>query len=389
MKPLAVTGIGVVSPFGVGWEPFRAALSDPDSAAKRAFGGVSSVLEGEAEAGAVAEVWNFDASDTLGKKGLRNLDRLTRMLVVAARVGLEDAGIKKDGEFIALAPQRVGICSSTAYGSLDAITELNLVAELEDPRYINPARFPNTVINAAAGYVSIWEDLQAPNCTVVDGNCGALDALLTGETHLLHRRGDAFLVGGGESLSKPLFVAFDQLGAIPQGLRLGEGAAYLILERLSEARDRGARFRGVVAGYGTAFDPPASDALLVHASKDSVMRAVRAAIADAHLEAEQIDAVVAAQCGLEELDAAENDGLFEVLRPDTLVAAPKQLFGETLGGSGALGMAAALAWFDGAAPAPTLRGTLEKALEHVLVLTVGFYGNVSAVVLRSPLAPKN
>ncbi len=55
----------------------------------------------------------------------------------------------------------MGISSATAYGSLDAIAELNRVAELEDPRYINPQRFPNTVINAAAGYVSIWEGLHA------------------------------------------------------------------------------------------------------------------------------------------------------------------------------------------------------------------------------------
>ena len=58
------------------------------------------------------------------------------------------------GAFVGpLRPDQIGVCSSTAYGSLDSITELNLVAELEDPRYINPARFPNTVINAAAGYV--------------------------------------------------------------------------------------------------------------------------------------------------------------------------------------------------------------------------------------------
>lgn len=384
MKRLAITGIGVVSPFGVGWETFREALVDPAAARASAFRDVPSVLEGEAEKGAAAEVWGFEASTYLGKKGLRNLDRLTRMLVVAARQGLEDAAIKQDGAFVALAPQRVGICSSTAYGSLDAITELNLVAELEDPRYINPARFPNTVINAAAGYVSIWEDLQAPNCTVVDGNCGALDALLTGETHLLHRRGDAFLVGGGEGLSKPLYLAFYQLGAVPRGLRLSEGAAYLVLERFGDARERRAPLRGIAAGYGTAFDPPASDALLVHASADSVRRALEAALLDAHLQPDQIDAVVSARCGLEEIDQAEADGLAAVLGTDVLQVAPKQLFGETLGGSGAMGMATALAWFDGVVPSPVVSGRLPEAIRRVVVMTVGFYGNVSAVVLESP-----
>ena len=165
------------------------------------------------------------------------------------------------------------IISATAYGSLDAITELNLVAEREDPRYINPARFPNTVINAAAGYVSIWEDLRAPNVTIVDGNCGALDAWLTAETHLAHQRADVFLVGGGEVVSEPLYRAFRKLGLVAEGdaawspgessangMRPGEGAPYVCVERPAEARPPGATVRALPVGYGTAFSPPESEA---------------------------------------------------------------------------------------------------------------------------------
>ncbi len=393
MMPLAVTGVGVVSPLAVGWADWRTALSHPEVAGEVAFGRVPTVLDparlGEAHA---AEVWDFDASAYLGKKGLRNFDRLTRFLIVAAKHALEDAGIKRERDFIALDPSRVGICSSTAYGSLDAITELNVVAETEDPRYINPARFPNTVINAAAGYVSIWEDLRAPNVTVVDGNCGALDAVLTGETHLLHRRGDAFLVGGGEVLSDALYLAFKKLGALAdaptnkfggEGLRLGEGAAYLVAERLDDARRRGARLRGVLAGYGTAFDPPSSDALLVHASADSVARAIEGALADARVSAEEVDAVVGAQKGLDAFDDAELEGVKRALG-DVAVAAPKRMYGETFGCSGALAMMVALAWFDGAPTGPLVRGRRDEPCRTVLALTVGFYGNVSAVVLRSP-----
>ena len=159
MRPLAITGVGQVSPLGLGLEALREAFADPEAAAKRAFTGEPEVLTREKFPEAhSAEVWGFDPNAHLGDKGHRNFDRLTKYLIVAAKLALEDAGVKKDGEFVgALAPEQVGICSSTAYGSLDSITELNLVAELEDPRYINPARFPNTVINAAAGYVSIWE----------------------------------------------------------------------------------------------------------------------------------------------------------------------------------------------------------------------------------------
>lgn len=390
MTPLAVTGLGVVSPVGVGHAAFREALADADGARRKAFGGRPTVLDPEKLPGArAAEAWGFDATEYLGSKGLRNFDRLTKMMIVAGKHALEDAGIKRDGRFVASAPARVGICSSTAYGSLDAITELNLVAELEDPRYINPARFPNTVINAAAGYVSIWEDLRAPNVTIVAGNCGALDAVLTCDTHLAHRRGDVFLVGGGEVVSEPLYLAFRKLGIVAEGdatrgIHLGEAAAYLCVERLGHARSRGATVHAVIAGYGTAFEPPLSPAALVHVSGDSVRRAVRGALEDAGVGPEEVDAVASAAGGLDLVDREESTGLAAVLGGGVAVAAPKSIYGETFGAGGALGMATALAWMEGAPVAPLVSGRAPERVRTVVVTAVGFYGNVSAVVLRSP-----
>ena len=384
---LAVTGLGVVSPLGVGHAAFREALGDAKAAQARAFGRQPTVLDPQKVPDArAAEAWDFDATKYLGDKGLRNFDRLTKMMIVAGKHALEDAGVKKDGAFAGFRPDRVGICSSTAYGSLDAITELNLVAELEDPRYINPARFPNTVINAAAGYVSIWEDLRAPNVTVVDGNCGALDAVLTCQTHLDHGRGDVFLVGGGEVLSEPLYLAFRKLGVVAEGdakgCHLGEGAAYLCVERLEEARARGASVRAVLAGYGTAFEPPLSPAVLVHISADSVRRAVAAALADAGIEPRDVDAVCSAGSGLDLADREESAGLAAALGTGVAVAAPKLVYGETFGAGGALGMATALAWLEGTPVAPIVSGRAPESVRTVVVTAVGFYGNVSAVVMQ-------
>ena len=390
MTPLAITGLGVVSPLGIGHAGFAEALDDVPAAQRRAFEHHPSVLDpAKVPRARAAEVRDFEATKYLGDKGLRNFDRLTKMLIVAGKHALEDAGVKKDGKFVAHRPDRVGICSSTAYGSLDAITELNLVAELEDPRYINPARFPNTVINAAAGYVSIWEDLRAPNVTVVDGNCGALDAVLTCDTHLAHGRGDVFLVGGGEVLSEPLYLAFRKLGIVAEGdevrgAHLGEGAAYLCVERLDDANARGATVRGLLAGYGTAFEPPLSPAVLVHTSADSVRRAVAAALADAGLSREAVDVVCCAASGIDVVDAEESAGLAAALGLDVAVVAPKFVYGETFGAGGALGMATALAWLEGTRPAPLISGRLPDVVRTVVVTTVGFYGNCTAVVMRSP-----
>lgn len=397
MKPLAITGIGAVSPVSLDWEGLVAALRDPDGARARAFSGPCAALPADKLPGAVAaEVRGFDAVALLGEKGHRNFDRLTKYLIVAAKRALESADLKSEGKLTGkLGPDQIGICSSTAYGSLDSITELNIVAEREDPRYINPARFPNTVINAAAGYVSIWEDLRAPNVTIVDGNCGALDAVLTCETHLAHRRGDAFLVGGGDVLSEPLYVAFQRLGALAEGsaewmpgsadstgLHLGEGAAYLCVERRSEAEARGARVRAVIAGYGTAFEPPKEEALLLNATPIAVARAIRLALDDAGLPPSSVDAVCASCAGLPRYDAAELYGIEQVLGPDVAVAAPKTIWGECFAGAGALGMASAVAWIEGVPPAPLVSGTARPETRAVVVLACGYYGNVSAVVIK-------
>ncbi|MCA9602601.1 MAG: hypothetical protein KC417_11275 [Myxococcales bacterium] len=388
MKPLAITGLGVVSPLGVGREAFFEALRAAPKDLDRAFG-MSTVLDATKVGDArVAEVWGFEPKKYLGEKGLRNFDRLTTFLIVAAKHALEDAGLKKDGAHVAYGPERTGICSATAYGSLDAITELVAVAELEDPRYINPAKFPNTVINAAAGYVSIWEDLRAPNMTVVDGNCGGLDVVLTASTHLNYRRADAFLVGGGEVLSDPLYLAFSMLGAVAQGdqkegIHPGEGASYVCVERLDDAKARGARVEAQIVGYGTSFMAPSSPAVIVSASPESLERAIGAALDDAGVTAEDVDVVAGSASGLSRFDAAEHEAILRVFGDSVAVAAPKRLMGETFGASGAFGIATALGWMRGVPVAPLVQGNAPAQVRTVLITTLGYYGNVSAVVIKS------
>lgn len=396
MQPLAITGLSVVSPVGVGRAAFFEALRDPEAAKQRAFAGPRSVLTDARFARAhVAEVSDFDAAQYLGDKGLRNFDRMTRLLVVAAKHALEEAGVKREGAFLGLSPERVGICAATAYGSLDSITEINRVAELEHPRYLNPSRFPNTVINSAAGYVSIWEGLEGPNVTIVDGNCGAANAVLTAETHIACGRADVLMVGGAEVLSEPLYLAFEKLGIISEGDRpsepgdvtsrgthLGEGAALLVCESVESAKARGAEVLAEIVGFGTAFDPPFSEAQLVHASEVTVERAVRAALADAGIHPRDIDLVACAASGVSRVDLAEEEGLARVFGSDVATIATKGMWGETFGAAAALSMAAAVGFLSGIEPRPLLRGEAPRQVRHVLITALGYYGNVSAVILR-------
>jgi 3-oxoacyl-(acyl-carrier-protein) synthase len=397
MGPLVFTGAGIVSPVGIGFPAFAAALARSSELGESAFVRSPSVLSAERIPDAfAAEVSSFDPTPFLGTKGLRNFDRLTLFLLVAAKQALEDAGLKQAGAHAEAmhGADRIGVVSATAYGSLDAINELVMVSELEDPRFVNPNRFPNTVINSAAGYVSIWEDLRAPNVTVVDGNCGALDAMLSAEMHLANDRAGAFLVGGGEVLSDPLYLGFRKLGVLAegervyqpgnargQGMRLGEAAAYFCVEQQAVAIARGARGYGRVLGYGNAFEPPESEAVVVHASRLSIERAIRAALTDAALEPSDIEGVCGSINGMAAFDQAELEVIASLLGPSVPVLAPKTLYGETFGSGGALGVACALTWLRGGAVGPIVQGEPCASPRTLLVLAVGFYGNVSALVV--------
>lgn len=383
MKPRAITGLGIASALGTGAEANLDALgaSSPNGARPP----IASFDATKYESAPICEVPGFDPTKYLGDKGLRTLDRLTKLLVVAARLSLHHAGLKKDNQWAVLSPERVGVCCSNAYGSLEAITELDRVAVLEDARYINPAKFPNTVSNSASGYVSIWEDLRALNVSVSDGNCGALDAIGCADIFLETGRAEAILTGGGEAMSEALFLAFDKLrvlGKTGEGTRLGEGAAFLVVEPTERAAARGAKILATVNGYGTAFIAPKDDVTLLFASGEALERAITNALADAGITSKDVDLVVSGISGITRFDDEERSAIAKTLGSDVAVAAPKQLFGETLGAGGALAMSAALAWLGGTTPSTIVSGNPPTKVETVIVTSVGYYGNASAVVMK-------
>lgn len=371
MTPRAITGIGVVSPLGTGRAAFLQGVRE---------GARATVTDGRADVPA------FDPTKVLGDKGLRGLDRLTKLLIVAAREALHDAGLKKDGSWAARGGDDVGIVVSNAYGSLEAITELDRVSILEDARYINPSRFPLTVANSAAGYASIWEDIRAANVSVSDGNCGGLDAAACADVLLAQRRARAVLVGGAEAMSDALHLAFQRLGAVDERAFLGEGAAVLVLEPAELARERSAEVIAEVVGYGTGFEAPPREASLLHPSTDAMQRAIADALADAGVTQGDIDVVVSGVSGLRVFDEAELVAIGHALGSDRCVLAPKLALGETLGGGGAFGMLCAAAVLRETPRAPTpyaVRGALRTTVRTALVTSMGYYGNASAVVMRA------
>jgi 3-oxoacyl-(acyl-carrier-protein) synthase len=112
--------------------------------------------------------------------------------------------------------------------------------------------------------------------------------------------------------------------------------------------------------------------------------AIANALADAGMEAFAVDVVASSVSGILPFDKEEVSAIQSVLGPEVAISAPKALFGETLGAGGAMAMATAIAWMEGTRPTPIVRGTCREDIRTVLVTSMGFYGNASAVVMRRP-----
>jgi 3-oxoacyl-(acyl-carrier-protein) synthase len=190
-------------------------------------------------------------------------------------------------------------------------------------------------------------------------------------------------------MSESLQLAFRKLGAARTcGAVLGEGAALVVVERVEDASARRASVLGEIVGYGTAFAPPEGEGALVHPSSEALARAIDGALVDAGASAREVDLLVSGVSGLPAFDEAELAASSKVLGNDVGVIAPKRAVGETLGAGGAMGILAALAAFRHGRAPHRVRGTVRTPPRTVVVTSMGYYGNASALVLRAP-APRS
>ena len=344
------------------------------------------------------EVRPFEPRNWLGDRNFRPVDRTARLLLAAAQQALDGSGwtpeLRKE--------QGVGLVLGTMYGSVRTISEFDRRAVQLGPSYASPLDFANSVINAAAGQAAIWHNLWGVNSTIAAGEASGLVALATAADLIREGRSAAVLAGGAEELCHESYLAFHRAGRLAgrrpvpfdagrDGMLLGEGAAILVLEEASSARQAPL---AEILGHGAAFDPSGGKE-----AARAMERAVRLALSDAGLEPEQIDAVSTGANGSVEEDRKEALGIAAALgsRAATVpVTAVKSMFGEALGASGALQAVAALGTFrDGVVPGiPGLESTGEgfplpgvsaesRPIEarRILITASGCGGHCCAIIL--------
>ena len=209
--------------------------------------------------------------------------------------------------------------------------------------------FSNTVLNAAAGQVAIWQRLRGVNTTIAAGSASGLQALGYAAQLIRTGRADVLVAGGAEEICFESFYGFVRAGrlahdgtgvacagpfdAARQGATLGEGAAFLVLEAEDVAVARGARILGRIVGTANGYDP---DAWAGTASSPALARTINRALRDAAIEVADLGAVAASANGGPILDQREAAAIEATVGRHTPVTAIKSMTGETLGASGAL-----------------------------------------------------
>jgi 3-oxoacyl-[acyl-carrier-protein] synthase II len=236
----AITGLGVVSPAGVG----AGALFDAFAAGRPA------PITVDEKEGPGARVGDFGAKQQIAAGSLRRMPRLTQMAIVAAKQALADT---------AFDPTRVGVVLGTGLGTLDeTIAFMNGYID-GGPEAASPLLFPYSVMNAAAGQMAVELKLRGINSTVNHRDASPLMALGLALDLLALRRADAILVGGVDELSPPTRAGYRLFGATsPSGMRPydgarngltpGESAALILVEREEDARARKAGIRAFIDG---------------------------------------------------------------------------------------------------------------------------------------------
>lgn len=353
---ICITGIGVVSPIGIGKEEFLFSLKEGRSG--------------------IEEIETFDTRFSPSKKGgmirsfhpkdfipaskIRRLDRASQFAIAASKLALADAHFSVTREN----SSRVGVVLGSGFCGLSSSEEFHRGQVLKGFLDLNPMLFPNTVPNAPSSYVSIELGIQGVNSTLVQSFCTAEAALIFACDQLRKRRADLILTGGVDELSEFLFRGFSELHLLAtdrgygeksrpydrmrNGLVLGEGAGLLVLEREERVRSRGGRIYGYILGYSLVGKSSRSD------PSEDLGRSIKMTLEGR--DRVSVDYLSGAGNSSKVLDASEAKGVNKIFQTESHripVSSIKSMTGEAIASGGMRMVANVLSMEHGFIP-PTI-----------------------------------
>jgi 3-oxoacyl-[acyl-carrier-protein] synthase II len=408
MRRVAITGMGVVSPVGIGvstmWDALVAgrsgihALTDFD------------VSEYTTRIGGYID--DFDPSAVIDRKEQRRMSRFQQFAMVAAAEAMADSGLEVTEENA----ERIGVIVGSGIGGLRTLEDQTQVLLERGPSRISPVLVPMMIVDLAAGHISIRYGLKGINFAPVSACATSNHAV--GEAFEIIRRGDAdaIVAGGFDAGITPLGLAGfcaarslstrndDPTGASRpfdagrDGFVMGEGGGVVVLEEWDSAVARGADIRAELVGYGASADAyhitaPAPDG-------SGAKRAMRACLAKAGVDPSAVGYINAHGTSTELGDAAETASIKEVFggrESAPPVSSTKSMTGHLLGGAGAIEMAACVQVLRTGVLPPTINYTdpdpacdldyvpnvaREADVDVVMSNSFGFGGHNATLLLR-------
>ena len=300
-----------------------------------------------------AEVKNFDPLDFVEKKESRKMGRFIHFALAASHEAMLHSGLKAEGEVA----ERVGVHIGSGIGGFDVIEREHSNMLAGGPRKISPFFIPGSIVNLAAGHVSIRHGAKGPNEATATACTSSAHSI--GDAFRIIQRGDAdaMIAGGAEAAITPMGVGgFAAMKALStrnddpthacrpfdkdrDGFVVGEGAGILILEALEFAKARGATILAEVLGYGMSAD--AFHMTGMAPEGEGCYRAMKAALKVAGLTPDTIDYVNAHATSTPLGDALESKAIENVFgerahNHTLLVSSTKSMTGHLLGGAGGL-----------------------------------------------------
>lgn len=401
--PVAVTGLGMYTPAGVGTAASWAGVSS----------GIPTARFDPALAGLPVDFSSrvpVEPTELLGGRVARRMDRFTQFAVVAAREAVADAGL----DLATRDSARIAVVLGCGGGGLDTIEQQHRILLEESPTTVSPLLLPMQLPNMSAGQVSIDLGLTGTSLVVATACASGATAIGLARDLLILDRCDVVLAGGSEAMITPLVMAgFAQMGALSgrvddpssasrpfdearDGFVAGEGGAVLVLERPTDARARGARVRALVAGFGATAD--AYHLTAPDPAGRGCEQALRIALADAQIGPDDVDHVNAHGTSTPLNDIIEAHMIGRVLGDRSVVTSTKAVTGHMFGAAGAAEAAFSVLALECQLVPPTANLThldprigiqvadrpIHRRIEVVVSNSFGFGGQNAVLVVTAP-----
>jgi 3-oxoacyl-[acyl-carrier-protein] synthase II len=344
-KRVVITGLGIVSPVGIGIP----AAWDAIVQGRSGIGRVTRIDPALYSSQIAGEVRGFDITQYIPGKDAKKMDLFIHYGIVAAMEAIEDSGLKISPDIA----ERVGVSIGSGIGGLPGIESEHQIVTESGPRRISPFFIPRCIVNMVAGHISIMYGAKGPNIAMATACSTGTHSI--GDAARLIEYGDAdvMIAGGAEAAISPLGLGgFSAARALStrndepekasrpwdkdrDGFILGEGAGILVLEEYEFAMRRGARIYGELAGYGMSSD--AYHMTQPAAGGEGAARCMRVALHNAGFQPEQVGYINAHGTSTPLGDRAETEAVHAVFGEHArslAMSSTKSMTGHLLGAAG-------------------------------------------------------